>query len=95
LREAVRDNVALAWDHSEHPDYVEFKKLAPKVAAIIARSRPMSRDLLMQVTSNIHEIPNKRVRNVSEKPALEQMRQNLKDLECCAKEWSRQPQSND
>jgi hypothetical protein len=27
--------------------------------------------------------------------ALEQMRQNLKDLERCAKEWSRQPQSND
>jgi hypothetical protein len=68
LREAVRDNVALAWDHSEHPDYVEFKKLAPRVAAIIARSRPISRDLLMQVTSTIHEIPNKRERNVSEKP---------------------------
>jgi hypothetical protein len=27
--------------------------------------------------------------------AREQIRQNLKDLERCAKEWSRQPQSND
>jgi hypothetical protein len=27
--------------------------------------------------------------------ALEQMRQNLKDVERCAMEWSRQPHSND
>src|SRR5262249_23614321 len=28
LRESIRDNVALRWEHAEHPDYVEFKTLA-------------------------------------------------------------------
>ena len=31
LRECIRDNVPLEWDHSEHPDYLDFKTLAPQL----------------------------------------------------------------
>jgi len=41
LRQSIRDNVPLPWDHSEYSDYVEFKTLAPQVAAI-CRVRPCS-----------------------------------------------------
>jgi hypothetical protein len=60
LREAIRDNKPLAWDHSEHPDYVQFKTLAPQVAAIIIGQRRVRRELLMKITSNIYELPNRR-----------------------------------
>ena len=62
LRESIRDNVALAWDHSEHPDYLEFKTLAPQVAAIIAGSGRARKELLMKITSNMYEIPDGRRR---------------------------------
>jgi len=58
LRASIRDNVPLKWDHSEHPDYVEFKTLAPQVAAIIVRSGRVRRELLMKITSNVYEVPN-------------------------------------
>jgi hypothetical protein len=59
LREAIRDDVPLAWDSSNHPDYVEFKALAPQVAAIIARSDRVRPDQLIKITSNFYEIPNR------------------------------------
>jgi hypothetical protein len=62
LRESVRDNVPLEWDHSEHPDYMEFKTLAPQVAAIIIGSGRVRRELLTKITSNIYEVPNHRKR---------------------------------
>jgi hypothetical protein len=60
LRESIRDNVPLKWDHSEHPDYVEFKTLAPQVAAIIVGTNRVRRDLLMKITSNMYEVPKRR-----------------------------------
>lgn len=61
LREVIRDNVPLKWDHAEHPEYVEFKTLAPQVAAIIVRSGRVRRELLLKITSNVYEVPNHRV----------------------------------
>lgn len=60
LRESIRDNVRLEWDHSEHKDYVEFKTLAPQVAAIIAGASRVRPEQLIEITSNIYEVPNKR-----------------------------------
>jgi hypothetical protein len=62
LRESVRDNVPLEWDHSQHPDYVEFKTLAPQVAAIIIGTGSVRRELLMKITSNMYEVPNRQKR---------------------------------
>jgi hypothetical protein len=62
LREAIRDNVPLAWDHSEHPDYLDFKRLAPQVAAIIVRSDGVQRDALIKITSNFYEVPDRDAR---------------------------------
>ncbi len=36
LREAIRDDRPLSWRSSDHPDYQEFKRLAPVVAALAA-----------------------------------------------------------
>lgn len=60
MRAAIRDNVPLGWDHSEHPDYIEFKKLAPQVAAIIVGDKVVDKDLLARITSNIYELPQGR-----------------------------------
>jgi hypothetical protein len=62
LRECIRDNVPLAWDHSEHPEYQEFKTLAPQVAAIIIGSGRVRQELLLRITSNLYEVPNRRPR---------------------------------
>jgi hypothetical protein len=62
LRESTRDNQPLQWDHSEHPDYVEFKTLAPQVAAIITGRRRVRPELLIKITSNMYEVPNKSAR---------------------------------
>jgi hypothetical protein len=69
LRESIRDNVPLEWDHSEHPDYVEFKTLAPQVAAIIIGADQVRRELLMKITSNVYEIPNRRKKTATEQTA--------------------------
>jgi hypothetical protein len=58
LRETIRDNKPLPWDHSEHPKYAEFKKLAQQAAAIVAGNPPVSHDLLTKITSNVYEVPN-------------------------------------
>jgi hypothetical protein len=55
LRESIRDNKPLEWDSSEHPRYVEFKHLAPQVAAIITGQRSIQADVLRKITSNIYE----------------------------------------
>jgi hypothetical protein len=62
LREAIRANVALAWDASSHPDYTNFKQLAPRVALLIrdvrAEGRPALNDTpLSRITDNRHEPP--------------------------------------
>jgi hypothetical protein len=59
LRECIKRNVALEWNHSEHPDYKEFKKLATQVAAIIAGTGPVSTEHLREITSNIYEFPSR------------------------------------
>jgi hypothetical protein len=66
LRESIRDNVPLEWDHSQHPDYLELKTLAPQVAAIIAGSGRVRRELLTKITSNMYEVPNRRKRLVGD-----------------------------
>ena len=55
LRESIRDNKRLDWNHSEHPQYSEFKRLAPKVAAIIGRLELTNESQLQKITSNIFE----------------------------------------
>ena len=55
LRESIRDNKPLAWNHSEHPDYKEFKNLAVQVAAIIRGQKAAAPKQLEKITSNIHE----------------------------------------
>jgi hypothetical protein len=62
LREAIRDNVPLAWDHAEHPEYLDFKTLAPQVAAIIVRSDRVRRDALIKITANFYEVPDRETR---------------------------------
>jgi hypothetical protein len=55
LRESIRDNQALEWDSSEHPRYLEFKELAPQVAAIITGQCAIDPEVLRKITSNIYE----------------------------------------
>ena len=59
LREAIRDNKALEWDSSDHPNYLEFKRLAPQVAAIIIGERLLNNELMRKITSNIYESDSK------------------------------------
>lgn len=62
LRESIRDNEPVAWDWSEHPIYLEFKRLAP-VIAYMARggweaghlSFERQADAWLDVTHNRHE----------------------------------------
>ena len=37
LRQSIRDDIPLPWSSSDHPQYSEFKRLAPKVATLIQR----------------------------------------------------------
>lgn len=39
LREAIRDNQPLAWDSSDHPKYLAFKRLATGVTLLILSER--------------------------------------------------------
>jgi hypothetical protein len=58
LREVIRDNVPLKWHSADNPEYVEFKTLAPQVAAIIVRSGRVRQELLLKITSNVYEVTN-------------------------------------
>ena len=62
LRECIRDDRPLAWDHSTHADYVRFKKLATKIAAIIAGEKSASGQSFLDITSNNYELPDRRIR---------------------------------
>lgn len=55
IRATIRDNEALAWDSSEHPDYVRFKTLAPDVAAIIVGNHRVASSQMQKITANIYE----------------------------------------
>lgn len=35
MRETIRDNIRLAWDHPSHPEYFAFKQLATAVALLV------------------------------------------------------------
>lgn len=57
LRETIRDGRPLDWNNSEDPDYLEFKTLAPKIAALIV-GKPINNKssiALIEITSNRHE----------------------------------------
>ena len=59
LRECIRDNKPLNWDHSTHPEYTRFKELAPQVAAIIAGEKEPDSRALLEITSNKYENPRR------------------------------------
>jgi hypothetical protein len=61
LRQVIRDNKRLNWDHSEHPEYVRFKRLGSQVAFLIisdsgnkAEAEKRAKTLL-DITSNRFE----------------------------------------
>lgn len=63
LREAIRDNEPLEWDHAEHPDYMKFKRLGSQVAYFIVSDADKDKvaaakhaDALVGITSNRHEL---------------------------------------
>lgn len=63
LRECIRDEKAVAWSYSEHPQYSTFKHLACVFANLLASDRewkiPTSSaaaSSLKEITSNKHEI---------------------------------------
>jgi mechanosensitive ion channel-like protein len=62
LREVIRDNKPLRWDHSEHPEYVKFKRLGAEVAYFIVTDTDKDKaaagkhaDALIGITANRHE----------------------------------------
>jgi hypothetical protein len=62
LRESIRDNQALKWDTSEHPEYMAFKRLSPVIAYMIRTGRNVDGLILnqqtkawLEVTHNKHE----------------------------------------
>jgi hypothetical protein len=77
LRESIRDGKPLDWGSSEHPDYVEFKRLAPEIAGlIVAADAPRvlpgkAAATLQKITSNKWERPTvaaKRLQSFSQQP---------------------------
>ena len=74
LRESIRENKALGWDWSQHPDYVAFKSLAPEIAALILSDRNNPSDgvkgakALLAITSNRWE-QDDTTRQGAEQPA--------------------------
>jgi hypothetical protein len=52
LRESIRDNQPLAWDHSDHPRYLAFKRTAPKVASLIVKRQIVDSTILEDITSD-------------------------------------------
>jgi len=55
LRESIRNNIGLDWNHPNHPQYAEFKRLAPSVAAIIGSHRLPDERSLQKITASIFE----------------------------------------
>jgi hypothetical protein len=54
LRQSIRDNIPLEWDHAEHPDYILFKTHAPLINSIIlnGRTAPPKESNILEITSN-------------------------------------------
>ena len=58
LRKCIRDNIVLSWTSSEHPDYVQFKRLAARIALLILRDPRLKTDAglaarhLIDITAN-------------------------------------------
>jgi hypothetical protein len=66
LREGIRDNQPLRWDHSEHPEYMNFKRLGSQVAYFIVSDEDKDKlaavkhaNALVGITSNRHENRNR------------------------------------
>ncbi len=66
LREVIRDNEPLQWNHSEHPEYMNFKCLGAKVAYFIVSDEDKDKaaaakhaDALVGITSNRKEYRRK------------------------------------
>lgn len=55
LRESIRDGKRLNWNHSDHPQYAEFKRLGSKVAAIVGSHQVPDDRQLLRITSNLFE----------------------------------------
>jgi hypothetical protein len=60
LREVIKRNQPLAWDWSEHPEYMSFKKLAPRIGQLIRTGSTTTRvtergATWLDVTSNKFE----------------------------------------
>lgn len=61
LREAIRDDLPLNWNRSEHPDYVNFKKLGVQITHFIMSESQLDvstekhEQALKEITSNRRE----------------------------------------
>jgi hypothetical protein len=62
LRERIRDDEAMEWGRSDHPQYVAFKSLSSKLATMLLSNtddeRPSAADAVSQImgiTDNRHE----------------------------------------
>jgi hypothetical protein len=62
LRQSIRNNRALEWDHSDHPVYKAFKQSAPVIAYMIRTGRNVDgaiseqqTNAWLEVTLNSHE----------------------------------------
>ena len=61
LRQSIRDNVPLPWDHSEYPTMLNSRRLHRRWRRYVG-SGHVRRELLTKITSNIYEVPNRRKR---------------------------------
>ena len=52
LRVSIEKNKPLAWNYSEHPRYLAFKRTAPKVASLIVKRKIVKSNNLPDITSN-------------------------------------------
>jgi hypothetical protein len=52
LRQKIRDDAKLEWPHSEHPQYLEFKRRAAELAAVLADSNVDQSEQLRLITAN-------------------------------------------
>jgi hypothetical protein len=72
LREVIRDNEPLPWNHSEHPEYMDFKRLGAQVAYFIVSDEDKDKtaagkhaDALVGITANRYENRKKIAENLT------------------------------
>lgn len=74
LRESIRNNRALEWDHSGHPIYMAFKGLAPVIAYLIRTGRDVDDVIFKQQTEAWLEVTHNRHEEFWLKPNARQRR---------------------